>query len=140
MKNSASEHILYGVMGVVMGVTLSLTGFADFTQVHHLFTFQDYHLLFTFMGAVALSMIGFFTLFRGRDIAKKTFNSGTIPGSIMFGVGWAITGACPSIALVQVGEGQLAAIVTIIGVGSGVWMYRKIAAPTFQLDTGVCGE
>jgi len=85
-------------------------------------------------------MLGFFTLYRKRDIPKKIYNGGTIPGSVMFGVGWAMTGACPSMALVQVGEGTLGALLTIFGIITGVWIYRAIAAPNFRLDTGICGE
>jgi hypothetical protein len=51
-----------------------------------------------------------------------------------------MTGACPSIALVQLGEGKIGALLTIFGIVTGVWVYRTIAAPSFQLDTGVCGE
>ncbi len=101
-----------------------------------MFPYQKLRIIF----AIGLSMLGFFPLFKRRGIAKKAYTSGTVPGSIMFGVGWALTGTCPSIALVQLGEGQLAALITIIGNFSGVWIYRKIAAPTFQLDTGICGE
>ena len=135
-----SLYVWYAIFGTLMGVTLSMGGFSDFEQVHKLFLLQNIPLLLVFVGAIALSMLGFFTIFKNRDIPKKVYNSGTIPGSIMFGIGWAMTGACPSIALVQLGEGKLAALLTISGILAGVWIYRKIAAPTFQLDTGVCGE
>jgi len=137
---SLSEYILYATFGIAMGIILSMGGFADFEQVHTLFLLQNIPLLMVFVGAIGLSMLGFTIFFRKRDIVRKTYNSGTIPGSIMFGVGWAMTGACPSIALVQLGEGQMAAGLTIVGIVTGVWVYRKIAAPAFQLDTGVCGE
>ncbi|RLA29755.1 MAG: hypothetical protein DRR11_09360 [Gammaproteobacteria bacterium] len=141
MQNSTiQDYFFYTVFGVAMGVTLSLGGFADFEQVNSLFLLQDITLLLVFAGAVSLCMLGFVTLCRKRKIAKKTYNGGTIPGSIMFGIGWAMTGACPSIALVQLGEGKLGALVTIFGIVTGVWVYRTIAAPSFQLDTGVCGE
>lgn len=135
-----SLYVWYAIFGTLMGVTLSMGGLSDFEQVHKLFLLQNIPLLLVFVGAIALSMLGFFTIFKNRDIPKKVYNSGTIPGSIMFGIGWAMTGACPSIALVQLGEGKLAALLTISGILAGVWIYRKIAAPTFQLDTGVCGE
>jgi uncharacterized membrane protein YedE/YeeE len=122
-----------------MGVTLSMSGFASFDQVHDMFTFQDFNLIFVFGLAVVLNMLGFFLLARNKKLAKKTYTSGTIPGSILFGLGWALTGACPSIALVQVGEGQLAALVTILGVVAGVWLYRSFASNA-KIDTGVCGE
>ena len=137
---SLSEYILYATFGIAMGIILSMGGFADFEQVHTLFLLQNIPLLMVFVGAIGLSMLGFTIFFRKRDIVRKTYNSGTIPGSIMFGVGWAMTGACPSIALVQLGEGQMAAGLTVVGIVTGVWVYHKIAAPAFQLDTGVCGE
>lgn len=123
-----------------MGITLSMGGLSDFEQIHGLFLLQNIPLLLVFACAIGLCMIGFATLCRKREIAKKPYNGGTIPGSIMFGIGWAMTGACPSIALVQLGEGKIGALLTIFGIVTGVWVYRTIAAPSFQLDTGVCGE
>jgi len=141
MKNTTfRDYFFYSIFGVAMGITLSLGGFSDFEQVHSLFLLQNIPLLMVFASAVVLCMLGFVTLCRKRNIPKKAFNGGTIPGSIMFGVGWAMTGACPSIALVQLGEGKIGALLTIFGIVTGVWIYRTIAAPSFQLDTGVCGE
>ncbi|MGD8567451.1 MAG: YeeE/YedE thiosulfate transporter family protein [Gammaproteobacteria bacterium] len=71
---------------------------------------------------------------------KKSYHAGTVPGSIMFGVGWAITGACPSVALVQLGEGQFAAAFTLLGICLGVLSYRSLTAGSLKFDTGVCGE
>jgi uncharacterized membrane protein YedE/YeeE len=138
--SSMSDYFFYSLFGILMGLTLSLGGFSDFEQIHKLFVFQNFPLLGVFAVTIVLNMIGFFILFRNRDIVKKTYNSGTIPGSVMFGIGWAMTGACPSIALVQLGEGKLGALLTIFGIFTGVWIYRAIAAPNFRLDTGICGE
>lgn len=105
-NTSMKQYLLHALLGIAMGVTLSLGGLAEFKQVHELFLLQNIPMLLIFAGAIGLSMLGFFTLIKDRDRATKKYNSGTIPGSIMFGVGWAMTGACPSIALVQLGEGQ----------------------------------
>ena len=137
---TAQDYFLHILFGIVMGITLSLGGLSDFEQIHRLFIFQIIPLLLVFCAAIGLNMLGFFTLFRKREITRKTYNGGTIPGSLMFGVGWAMTGACPSIALVQLGEGKLGALLTIFGILTGVWIYRAIAAPNFRLDTGICGE
>lgn len=134
------QYLIYSIFGIGMGITLSLGGLSDFEQIHSLFLLQNIPLLLVFAAAIGLCMLGFVTLCRKRDIPKKPYNGGTIPGSIMFGVGWAMTGACPSIALVQLGEGKMGALLTIFGIVSGVWIYRRIAAPSFKLDTGVCGE
>ena len=141
MNNTTfGDYFIHILFGIGMGLTLSLGGLSDFEQIHTLFILQNIPMLLVFCGAIGLTMLGFFTLFRGREIVKKTYNGGTIPGSIMFGVGWAMTGACPSIALVQLGEGKFGALLTIFGIVTGVWIYRAIAAPNFRLDTGICGE
>ena len=123
-----------------MGTILSMVGFTDYTEVHNMFIFADLRLLFLFAATVGITMAGFFVLGRNSNIPKKSYTKGTVPGSILFGAGWAITGACPSIALVQLGEGKIVALFTILGILAGVWGYRKLASGGMQLDTGVCGE
>lgn len=135
------QHFSYGFFGLAMGMVLGLSGFADFEQVHQMFVFEDLRLLMGFAGAVGLSMMGFFILARRKDISKKKYNKGTIPGSILFGAGWAICGACPSIALVQLGQGQFAAMYSLFGIVFGVWVYRALSTGNaVKLDNGVCGE
>lgn len=138
--STLKQHLEYIAFGLLMGVTLTGTGFTDFTKVHKMFTFQNFTLLLVFAGAVVLNGVGFAILTRHKEVAKKKFNKGTIPGSIVFGIGWALTGACPAVALAQVGDGQLAALATLSGIVFGVWYYRRKAAGAMQLDTGICGE
>lgn len=134
------DHLLYGLFGLCMGMILSFIGFTNFDEVHKMFTLQDFRLIAAFAGAVGLLAIGFAIISRQRHIPRKKFNKGTIPGSVLFGAGWAITGSCPSIALVQLGEGQLAALFVVFGIFFGVWGYRRMAAGSIQLDSGICGE
>lgn len=140
MHTNKYQHLTHGIFGLVMGLTLSFSGLSDFSEIHKMFTFADTRLYLLFAGAVLLSMIGFFLLGRSKKLVRKKFNKGTLPGSILFGIGWAITGACPAIALVQLGEGQLAAVVTILGILLGVWAFRRLTSSALQLDSGVCGE
>lgn len=138
--STLKEHLGFGAFGLLMGIVLTGAGFTNFAKIHEMFTFQSFGLLLTFAGAVLLSGIGFAALARGKKVAKKKYNKGTIPGGVAFGVGWAITGACPAIALAQLGSGQLAAIATLSGILFGVWVYRRMATGGMQLDTGICGE
>ena len=140
MSSKFKQHLLYSAFGLIMGCTLSLVGFTDFSEVHNMFIFADFRLLFLFAATVGITMVGFAVLGRKKNIPRKAFNKGTIPGSVLFGAGWAISGACPSIALVQLGEGKIAALFTVIGILFGVWSYRKLASGGFEMDTGVCGE
>lgn len=132
------QHIRYAGFGLLMGLALSFIGFTDYGEIHNMFIFADWRLFLTFAGAVALSMTGFFVLARGQDIPKKHFHKGTIPGSILFGTGWALTGSCPSIALVQLGQGYLPAAFTIAGIFFGAWAYKHVHREFFRWDTGSC--
>ena len=134
------NYFLYSLFGLALGLTLSLGGLTDYTQIHTLFILKNIPMLLVFATAIGISMLGFMIILRGKPSAKKPFTKGTIPGSILFGIGWALTGACPSIALVQFGEGKIAAALTITGILAGVWMYRRGTAAMFQFDTGICGE
>lgn len=136
--SSFEQHLVHAFLGLGLGFALSRIGFSNYSEIHRMFIFSDLRLLFTFAGAVMLSMIGFFVLARGHQIPRKHFHPGTVPGSILFGAGWALTGSCPGIAIVQLGEGQLAAAFTLLGILFGVWAYRQAHAQIFNWDTGAC--
>jgi len=139
MRNSALRyHFLLGVFGFLLGFTLYCIGFADYGEVHRLFILDDLRMLLSFIGAVMFAAIGFLILGRGHKIQPKPFHKGIIPGSTLFGVGWAITGACPAIAMVQLGSGSMPAIITALGILTGAWIFRKLQPRYFRWDTGSC--
>ena len=140
MKSSFAVHFFMGIFGLLMGGIMVYTGFSNFSEVHNMFVFADFRLLFGFAGSVAIAMIGFAIFKNGYPKVKRKFNSGTIQGGTMFGVGWAITGACPTIALVQIGQGQLAALFTVSGILAGVWIYRRLSTGSVNLGNEICGE
>ncbi|MGW8248176.1 MAG: YeeE/YedE thiosulfate transporter family protein [Acidiferrobacterales bacterium] len=132
------HHLRYGFFGLFMGFVIARIGFADYGEVHRLFTLVDLRMLITFAGAVLFAMIGFMILARNHNLQEKFLHKGTIPGGMMFGTGWAITGSCPSIALVQLGAGYLPAIVTMVGILIGAWTYKVMNGRVFYIDSGAC--
>ncbi|MGX4690684.1 YeeE/YedE thiosulfate transporter family protein [Streptomyces sp. JNUCC 63] len=71
--------------------------------------------------------------------APGRIHAGVIPGAVLFGTGWAISGGCPAIPIVQVAGGYLPAVVTIVGVAVGIRLCRWANARYFHLDRGSCG-
>ena len=134
------QHIIGGFFGLFLGFSLSRMGFSDFGQVHYMFTLTDFRLLLTFIGAVVLTMLGFSLFTRGKLSHRRVVHRGTIPGGILFGIGWALTGACPAIAFVQVGEGRFPALFTLVGILFGTWIYPKVHARFFKWNPGSCDE
>lgn len=130
------------VLGLMFGVVLARIGFTSWDEVHAMFTFADLRLVLTFgLAVVCIAFAWRLLIKRTRaSFGPRRLHPGVVPGAIMFGIGWAVSGACPSIALVQIGEGQLGAGWTVLGIFAGNWLYGRVHQRFFRWDPGVCGE
>ncbi|MBE9516642.1 MAG: YeeE/YedE family protein [Proteobacteria bacterium] len=136
--SAAKSYYKLGFFGLAMGYIVARIGFADYSEVHNMFIFADLRILLAFIFAVMISMVGFLVFAHGKKLPKKKVHKGTIPGGIMFGTGWALTGACPSIAVIQLGYGFMPAAFTVVGIIVGSWLYRIVHRRYFRWDTGAC--
>lgn len=123
-----------------LGFSLSRIGFSSWDEVHAMFTFADLRLTLIFALGVAILVPSWVVLGKLQKVEWPTrgVHKGTLVGGVLFGVGWALSGACPSIAFVQLGEGQLAALVTLGGILVGNYAYGAIHARFLRWDTGSC--
>ena len=71
-------------------------------------------------------------------MTPRNIHPGSAIGGLLFGIGWALGGACPGVALVQLGEGQLAAGLTLIGIFSGNWLYAAAHERFFRWSSRSC--
>ncbi|MFU8850982.1 YeeE/YedE thiosulfate transporter family protein [Micromonospora sp. SL1-18] len=126
------------IAGLALGYSVANIGFGDFGELNRMFTFQDLRMLLAFAGAVAIIIVVFAVL-RVRRVPGR-IHAGVIPGSVLFGTGWAISGGCPSIPIVQVASGYLPALITIGGVVVGIRLCRWANTKYFHLDSGSCGQ
>ena len=133
-------HATTAIFGLLLGFSLSWMGFADWGEVHRMFTFTDWRLFLTFMVGVAGTGLGILILRRGRFLQPRPIHKGSIIGGLLFGIGWALTGACPGAALVQIGEGQLPALVTLGAILAGTALYRWAHARFFRWDRATCED
>jgi len=56
----------------------------------------------------------------------KTFNKGQIYGGLLFGLGWALTGACPGPLFAQIGTGTTVIAATLLSAIFGTWIYGYV--------------
>jgi len=49
-------------------------------------------------------------------VKPKPLHRGTVIGSVLFGIGWSITGICPGPVFVSIGEGKLYGLAMLAGV------------------------
>jgi uncharacterized membrane protein YedE/YeeE len=128
-------HVSVAIFGLTLGVVISASGLSDWGEVHRMFSLgagrggpglEELRLVLAFGGAVILSVVGFRVLARHDELPSKPIRKGTVPGAILFGAGWALAGACPGAALVQLGEGKLGAVVSIAGMIAGAWLHDAL--------------
>ncbi|RYE52420.1 MAG: transporter, partial [Sphingobacteriales bacterium] len=53
----------------------------------------------------------------------KKFNKGQIIGGLIFGAGWAMTGACPGPLFAQLGTGIFVVSIVLLSSVAGTWVY-----------------
>jgi uncharacterized protein len=134
------------VFGLMLGWVVTRIGFGDFGELNNMFTFGNLkfgmgpmRMFLSFAGGVALALVAFQTVLRHKNIAPK-IHKGVVPGAVMFGTGWAISGGCPAIPVIQVASGYLPALVTVAGVLIGVYLCRQVNARWLHLDGGSCSR
>jgi len=134
--------LLAGLFGLCLGFALSRIGFASWDEVHDMFTFHDLRLFLAFCTAVTLLGLALLALRATPLLAvyfpPRRIHRGSLVGGLLFGAGWALSGACPAIALVQLGQGQLAALYTLAGILAGNWLYGALHARYLRWDAGSC--
>jgi len=120
-------------LGALFGFILSRAGATTYDFYAKLFLFQDLQLFWVIATAAAVGAVGVQLLKRGRVkslstkapivFKPKPMTPGLISGSLMFGVGWGLAGACPGTVLAMLGELKLTALFTIAGILIGTWLY-----------------
>lgn len=132
------------LVGLTFGFALSRIGFSSWDEVHRMFTFDSLRLLLAFCLAVAVMSVGWYLVARASSTpprwTPRNIHKGTVAGGLLFGAGWALSGACPSIALVQLGEGKLLAVLTIAGIFAGNWLYSVVHERFFRWTTASCTD
>jgi uncharacterized protein len=139
-KQSARDVLGVGAIGLLLGFSLSKIGFSSWDEVHAMFTFQRFHLLTAFvMGLVVL--VPTWAIIRSTSSPRwvpRPIHQGTLAGGVLFGVGWALSGACPSVAAVQIGEGQWGGLFTLLGMFGGNYLYSVVHQRWFRFSVGTC--
>lgn len=123
--------------GLVFGFILQRVGATDYDAIANMFLLEDLHLAGVIGVAVVVAGVGLGLVRRAHAgplavyaavIKGKPMKPGIVVGAIAFGTGWAITGTCPGTGLAQLGEGQLMAVFTVVGMFFGTALYLRVGA------------
>ncbi|WP_367868504.1 DUF6691 family protein [Pedobacter sp. WC2423] len=130
MKN----NLKYLLVGIAFGVVFVKAEVISWFRIQEMFRLQSFHMFGVIGSAIATGMLSVWLIkkfniktINGEMITftPKTFNKGQIYGGLIFGFGWAITGACPGPLFAQIGTGATVISITLISAIGGTWVYGK---------------
>jgi uncharacterized protein len=129
-------HLLkYLVAGIFFGIVLVKSEVVSWFRIQEMFRFQSFHMFGVIGSAAATGIVSVFLIkkFKARTIYgepikfyPKKFNKGQIYGGLMFGFGWAFTGACPGPLFALMGSGISVIFIVILSAIAGTWVYGKM--------------
>ena len=123
------------LVGTYLGILFTKSEVALWNRVHKMFLFQEAHMYLIIGVAIVVAMLSVLVIKRlgiktveGQTITyqPKPFHNGVIIGGMMFGAGWAITGACPGPIYAQIGAGEWLAVLTLAGAMLGMFSYAAL--------------
>lgn len=127
-----TSNLKYLVIGVLFGIIFVKAEIISWFRIQEMFRLQSFHMYGVIGSAVMVGMLSVWIIRRfnlktmqGETVVipKKEFNKGNIYGGLLFGLGWAITGACPGPLFAQIGYGATVILVTLFSAVAGTWVY-----------------
>ncbi len=132
LKHPSWYNFKYLVVGILFGVVFVKAEIISWFRIQEMFRLQSFHMYGVIGSAVAVGMISVFLIKQFKiktiygepvQLVNTPFNKGQIYGGLLFGFGWAITGACPGPLFAQIGTGATVTIVTLLSAIAGTWFY-----------------
>ena len=132
LEHAWYHNIKYLIVGILFGIVFVKAEVISWFRIQEMFRLQSFHMYGIIGSAVVVGMISVWLIKRfniktvyGEKIEfhDKKFNKGQIYGGLVFGFGWAITGACPGPLFAQIGTGATVIIVTLLSAIAGTWVY-----------------
>jgi uncharacterized membrane protein YedE/YeeE len=124
--------IKYFAAGLLFGVVLVKSEVISWWRIQEMFRLQSFHMYGVIGSAVVTGMLSILAIkkfnirtLKGEVILvpDKKFNKGQVFGGLLFGFGWAITGACPGPLFAQIGAGFSVVLVTLLCAIAGTYVY-----------------
>lgn len=129
MKRTAG----YLLIGIFFGIVMYKSEAASWFRIYEMFQFDSFHMYGIIGSALALGIIGVQFIQKKK---LKSFFGETIKiapkergfkkyflGGIIFGLGWALAGACPGPIYTLIGAGYISIVVVLIGAVGGAFLY-----------------
>lgn len=128
--------VKYLILGVLFGIVFVKAEIISWFRIQEMFRLDSFHMYGVIGAAIVTGILSIQLIKRlkiksiaGENIIipKKEFRKGQIYGGFIFGLGWALTGACPGPLFAQIGSGFTVIIVTLLSAIAGTWVYGRFS-------------
>lgn len=125
-------NLRYLAAGILFGIALVKSEVVSWFRIQEMFRLESFHMYGVIGVAVLTGILSVFLIKKfklktldGESVVflNKEFKKGQIYGGLIFGIGWAITGACPGPLFAQLGMGFTVVAITILSAIAGTWVY-----------------
>lgn len=130
------KFLKFLLAGIVFGIVMAKSEAFSWFRIQEMFRFQSFHMYGIIGTAVTLGVLGVFLIkkYKMRDMngnpimfyPKDKSIARYLIGGTIFGLGWALSGACPGPMVVNIGYGYLAMIVVFLFAILGTFLYGAI--------------
>ncbi|MEO7211442.1 DUF6691 family protein [Mucilaginibacter sp.] len=126
------KNLKFLILGLLFGIILIKSEVVSWFRIQEMFRLQAFHMYGIIGSAIVVAMLSIMLIKRfniktisGEPviIPQKTFHWGNVYGGLIFGLGWAITGACPGPLFAQIGSGFAVVTITLLSAIAGTWVY-----------------
>ena len=134
LKHRWYHSLKYAFVGILFGIVFVKAEIISWFRIQEMFRFQSFHMYGVIGSAIVTGIISIQLIKRLNiksihgetiNIPTKVFKKGQLIGGFIFGLGWAITGACPGPLFAQIGSGYTVILVTLFSALAGTWVYGR---------------
>jgi uncharacterized membrane protein YedE/YeeE len=130
------KSIKFIIAGIIFGIVMVKSEAASWYRIQEMFRFQSFRMYGIIGTAVVLGVVAVYLMkqFRVKDVTGgpivfKDKDKGWkkyVFGGVIFGLGWALTGACPGPMFVNIGYGYFSMVIVVIGALLGTYLYGVV--------------
>ena len=130
------KYIKFLLVGILFGIILTKAEVISWYRIYEMFKFQSFHMYGVIGSAVAVGVVlvyffkkGLIKTYLGNQIViepKKKGLAKNLLGGTIFGLGWALAGACPGPMFILLGRGVSAIVIVIVGGLLGALLYHAV--------------
>jgi uncharacterized membrane protein YedE/YeeE len=127
------KFIKFLLAGTLFGIVMAKSEAFSWFRIQEMFRFQAFHMYGIIGTAVVLGVIGVALIkkYQMRDLSgnpivfypKEKSTLRYLIGGMIFGLGWALSGACPGPMVVNIGYGYASMIVVFLFAVIGTYLY-----------------